>query len=129
MPPGTGFPFRRPLRPGGLRWRYTTPPPHGFLILAAGGPRYIASRRTDRKHRFLYCCEAVFTALLHNNGSYSIIACVFIAAGTFLPSRCLAKNIYCDYAIPTFGRHVTIYKYRHRPIIFHHILINNNIRS
>jgi hypothetical protein len=29
MPPGTGFPFRRLLRLAGLRWRYSTPPPHG----------------------------------------------------------------------------------------------------
>jgi hypothetical protein len=28
MPSGTGFPFRR-LRLVGLRWRYSTPPPHG----------------------------------------------------------------------------------------------------
>jgi hypothetical protein len=27
--PGTGFPFRRLLRLAGLRWRYSTPPPHG----------------------------------------------------------------------------------------------------
>jgi hypothetical protein len=29
IPPGTGFPFRRPLRLAGLRWRYLNPPPHG----------------------------------------------------------------------------------------------------
>jgi hypothetical protein len=28
IPPGTGFPFRRLLRLAGLRWRYSTPPPH-----------------------------------------------------------------------------------------------------
>jgi hypothetical protein len=31
MPPGTGFTFRRLLRLGGLRWRYSTPPPHGKI--------------------------------------------------------------------------------------------------
>jgi hypothetical protein len=30
-------------------------------ILAARDPRYTASRRTDRRHRFLYCCDGVFT--------------------------------------------------------------------
>jgi hypothetical protein len=30
--PGTGFPFRRLLRLAGLRWRYSTPPPHGLLL-------------------------------------------------------------------------------------------------
>jgi hypothetical protein len=30
IPPGTGLPFRRLLRLIGLRWRYSTPPPHRF---------------------------------------------------------------------------------------------------
>jgi hypothetical protein len=29
IPSGTGFPFRRLLRLAGIRWRYSTPPPHG----------------------------------------------------------------------------------------------------
>jgi hypothetical protein len=29
--PGTGFPFRRLVRFAGLRWKYSTPPPHGNL--------------------------------------------------------------------------------------------------
>jgi hypothetical protein len=29
-PPGTGFPYRRLLRLAGLRWRYSSPPPHGL---------------------------------------------------------------------------------------------------
>jgi hypothetical protein len=29
MPPGSGFPFRRLLRLGGLQLRYSTPPPYG----------------------------------------------------------------------------------------------------
>jgi hypothetical protein len=32
IPLGTGFPFRRFLRLERLRWRYSTPPPHGALI-------------------------------------------------------------------------------------------------
>jgi hypothetical protein len=31
IPPSTGFPFRRLLRPAGLRWKYSNPPPHGSL--------------------------------------------------------------------------------------------------
>jgi hypothetical protein len=31
IPPGTGFPFRRLLQLAGLRWRYSTPPPHWLL--------------------------------------------------------------------------------------------------
>jgi hypothetical protein len=45
----------------------------------------------------LHCWEGVFTASLHSNGSYSIVACVFIAAGMCLPSRCLAVNVYSDF--------------------------------
>jgi hypothetical protein len=29
IPPGNGFPFRRPLLLTGLRWKYSTPPSHG----------------------------------------------------------------------------------------------------
>jgi hypothetical protein len=47
-------------------------------------------------------------APLHNNGSYSTVACVFIAAGMCLPSRCLALNVYSVFAVPAFDRHVTI---------------------
>jgi hypothetical protein len=55
------FPFRRLLRLAGLRWRYSTPPPHGlrlstelFCLTTLHGP--------NRKHRspqFLYCCRRV----------------------------------------------------------------------
>jgi hypothetical protein len=65
--------------------------------------------RTKQKTQSLYCWEGVFTAPLHENGSYSIAACVFIAAGIYLPSRCLVINIYSDFTIPAFGCHVAIY--------------------
>jgi hypothetical protein len=55
----------------------------------------------------------MFTAPLHNNGSYSIVACIFFAAGVCLPNLCLAMDVYSDFAIPAFGRHVTI----HRPAL------------
>jgi hypothetical protein len=32
--PGTGFPFHRLLRLARLRWRYSTPSPHGILCSA-----------------------------------------------------------------------------------------------
>jgi hypothetical protein len=32
LAPGTGFPFRRLLLLAGLRWRYSTPPPHPFWL-------------------------------------------------------------------------------------------------
>jgi hypothetical protein len=60
-----------------------------------------------RKHSF-YCWWGVFTARMHSNGSYSIVTCVFVEAGMCLPSRCLAMNVYSDFTIPAFRRHVTV---------------------
>jgi hypothetical protein len=44
-----------------------------------------------RKRLFLYCC--IYSAL-HNYGSYPIVACVSVAAGMCLPSRCLEMGLY-----------------------------------
>jgi DMSO reductase anchor subunit len=55
------------------------------------------------------CWEGVFTAPLHNKESYSIVACVFVAAVMCVRSRYVTMNVYSDFAIPAFGRHVTIY--------------------
>jgi hypothetical protein len=38
-----------------------------------------------------------------------IVACVFVAAGKCLPSRCLAMTVYTYFTIPDFGRHVTLW--------------------
>jgi hypothetical protein len=38
-----------------------------------------------------------------------IVACVFVAAGTCLTSRCLAMTVYSCSTIPAFRRHVTIF--------------------
>jgi hypothetical protein len=62
-----------------------------LLFQLAWDPRYIASRWTYRKHSF---------PLLQFNIT-SIVAYVFVAMGTCLPSRCLAMNIYSGSAIPT----------------------------
>jgi hypothetical protein len=64
--------------------------------------------RTTQKTHPLYCWEGVFTAPLHSKGSYSIVACVFFAEGICLPSYCLTKNLYSDFTILVFGRHITI---------------------
>jgi hypothetical protein len=44
---------------------------------------------------------------LNSNGSYFIVACVFVAVGMCLPSPCLAMNVYSDSSVPAFGGHVT----------------------
>jgi hypothetical protein len=64
--------------------------------------------RTTQKTQPPYCLEDVFTAPLHSSGSYSIVICVFVAAEICLLSHCPAMNIYSDFTIPAFGRHVTI---------------------
>jgi hypothetical protein len=43
------------------------------------------------------------------SNSNSIAACVFVAAGKCLPSRCLAINVSSGSTIPAFRRHVTIF--------------------
>jgi hypothetical protein len=84
------FPFRRLLRLAGLRWRYSTPPPHGSWILL-----YNHFARTPRKHLLSHIVLGMFTAPFHSNGrgadrienSLSIVeAC--------LPSRFLAMGIH-----------------------------------
>jgi hypothetical protein len=103
------FPFRRLLRLTGSRWRYSTPPPHGDdsndLLCFFCNP----SSRTTQKTHPLYSSEGMFTAPLHRNGSYSIVACVIVAAGMYLPSSCLAIDFSSDFTIPAFGHHVPLY--------------------
>jgi hypothetical protein len=60
--------------------------------------------RTMQKRQPLYCWEGVLC-----NGSYSIVAYLFVVAGMCLLSHCLAMNIYSDFAIPVDVRHVAIY--------------------
>jgi hypothetical protein len=43
------FPFRRLLRLAGSRWRYSTPPPHGWVGLLHLILRYTGSARTTQK--------------------------------------------------------------------------------
>jgi hypothetical protein len=86
IPPGIGFHFRRLLRLSGLRWRYSTSPPHGIHIyfsLSTVGWRLVLIKTTRhgprRKHRFpllLYPFFSVetclFAELLRSNG-----CCIF----------------------------------------------------
>jgi hypothetical protein len=58
--------------------------------------------------QFLYCYRGVPTSPLHRNGSSSVVASAFVAAGMCLPSRCLAMIVCSGSTIPTLRRHVTI---------------------
>jgi hypothetical protein len=64
--------------------------------------------RTKQKTQPLYWFTGIFTAPLHSNGRYMIIACLFVVAGICLPSHCLKMNAYSGFNILAFGRHVTI---------------------
>jgi hypothetical protein len=84
------FHFRRLLRLAGSRWRYSTPPPHGFelvnlIVFLSTCVQDNSLARTTSKTPFLYCCVRVrvcgniftepflrngrlFFHLLHSNG-------------------------------------------------------------
>jgi hypothetical protein len=88
IPRGTEFPFRRLLRFAGLRWRYSTPPPHGIcqmkdplrLNWLPGDPN------TD-----------------HHLEQY-VLFCFFRCHETCLPNRWLAMNFHSGSTIPAFRR-------------------------
>jgi hypothetical protein len=67
--------------------------------------------RTTQKMQSLYCWEGVFTEPLQSNGSYWTVVYIFVAAVRCLRIRCLAMNVYSDFTITDFGRHVI-------PVIF-----------
>jgi hypothetical protein len=79
---------------------------HSMLLLPASELFFITTLHGPRRKQPMYCWEGVFTAPLHSNGSYSTVACVFVAAGMCLPSRCLAMD-FSNFNLPTFGRHGT----------------------
>jgi hypothetical protein len=60
-----------------------------------------------RKHSHSVVEKACFTAPLHSNESYSIDACVCVAAGMCLRSRCLAMDVCSSFTVLAFGLHVT----------------------
>jgi hypothetical protein len=66
------FPFRRLLRVAGLRWRYSTPPPHGRFSVSR--INYVSS---------LYNCGANRIQIITSNSS-PIISCLSVAAETSL---------------------------------------------
>jgi hypothetical protein len=88
IPPGIGFPFLRLLRLAGLRWRYSTPPPHGVSLLCQ-------------------LVTPVFKTIPRHGpcrkNSSSVVACVFVSAGTcllirFLDTGCITPFI--KYLLP-----------------------------
>jgi hypothetical protein len=86
---------------------------------------------TRRKHSLFYW-KGVFIAPLLSNGSYSIVACVCVAAGMCLPSHSIEMAVYSDFTIPTFGRQFTIYIYIYTSLTHddvYRLKINKSFRS
>jgi hypothetical protein len=78
------FPLRRLLRLAGLRWRYSSLPPHGG-IMSSNCIEYLIRRGRHRKHRvqqFLYCV-CVYTLPLEH--AYRSLATA-ISSGSTVPT-------------------------------------------
>lgn len=78
IPPGTGFPFRCLLRLAGLRWGYSTLPPHRLQVTHCSVLVIISRRGPHRKH--------------HS----SIVACISVAPGACVPSSSLETVAVCS---------------------------------
>jgi hypothetical protein len=74
-------------------------------------PRYIASGRPQQKTSFRNNSSIVIEVRLPRRcvEMAVLVASMFISAGTCLPNRFLAMNVYSGSAIPAFRRHVTIH--------------------
>jgi hypothetical protein len=55
---------------------------------------YVAQQWIYTNHTENTASSIVFTAPLHRNGCYPIVACVFVVAVMCLPSRFLAVGLY-----------------------------------
>jgi hypothetical protein len=89
----TGFPFRRLLRLAGLRWRYSTPPAHGFLHLSCLRSSLFSLGAVFTENSFSKntLLLRVYRFLLTDGFFY---CCAFASAGICLPSRCLVMNYF-----------------------------------
>jgi hypothetical protein len=80
------FPFCCLLRLAGLRWRYSTPPPHGNISGSIWISCYITSGRTAR--------ENIFQSRIQGNDYHPAMDCFqeYISTGMCLPSRCVVAD-------------------------------------
>jgi hypothetical protein len=96
IPPGTGFPFRRLLRLGGLRWRYSNPPPRGDCVCGHCSA-YNFSARSAQYTSFL-CCSAIvatetclFAELLPSDGCLVAYFAVVAWQRVYMPQYLLDR--------------------------------------
>jgi hypothetical protein len=105
IPPGTGFPFRRLLRLAGLRWKYSTPPPHGRSSHRTSERTYIE----HRLHHLFYCLvTSRRTRKLRVLHRKAVTYCCLLASPSndwclqshLLATDLLRHNMYCDLPKP-----------------------------
>jgi hypothetical protein len=106
IPPGTGFPFHRLLRLAGLRWRYSTPLPHGLLLcfVQLASLYNLGTESIEYTSPWFLCCVSIFQQFLHCCPRTS-------CAWTCLQSRCLilADSIVCCSLAMDISSRLTIF--------------------
>jgi hypothetical protein len=96
---GSRFHFRRLLRLAGIRWRYSTSPPHGiesntyvsFLYNFGANRIEITISDNSRYCVLILFCGNVSRDPLLKNGCPSIVDSV--TSGTCLPNRCISMDV------------------------------------
>jgi hypothetical protein len=93
------IPFRSLLRLAGSRWRYWTPPPHGFCLYppATGWPSYTPRHWVCMSNNWTLLNWTSFEAnriyvTMSYISSAILFFCLFVAAETCLTNRCLAMD-------------------------------------
>jgi hypothetical protein len=108
------IPFCRVLRLAGLRWRYSTPPPHGILLHCFVAPTvFLIPLCTDRVENIV-------------SNSNSNFACASVAAGNCLLIRWLETDCITPLFHRLFPVHATIYNKKFWEELIAKFLFNTN---
>jgi hypothetical protein len=104
------FPFHRLLRLAGSRWRYSTPPPHGYPNELTNEPSFITQDEPKRDHHLEYfvCYYLCFVRSYETCLATCYSATEVLPLLTRLPNRCLAMVIFVTVWSPTcVSRHIS----------------------
>jgi hypothetical protein len=66
------FPFSRLLQLAGLRWRFSTPPPHGSSLYSFGIDRITLSRNDSWSSLYSLCMDSTENT---ESNTHSLVAC------------------------------------------------------
>jgi hypothetical protein len=83
-------------------------PQLNWFIISSQPPLQSSTAHITTKHKVSSSITTLHEPKTSPNNT-PIVACVFIAAGTCLPSRCLAMNVSSSSTIPAFRSHVTVF--------------------